>query len=376
MIRLLVCVLVLLAVAGCRVTPDNEIELHLKDGRVVKGEVVSNDGKNIEVQADRVVVSVRVSQINFNYGMMFSEGMVAVRTGGKWGFIDTLGNLVVEPKFDETKIFNEGRAPVRIKNKWGFINVNGEVVIPLEYSDVDLFGEGLAPVKKWLNYSYIDTIGNKVIDDIYIYASKFYEGLAFVNHLGSVSYINKFGKVVIGSYDHGLMFGEGFAAVSSGDKWGFIDKRGELVIDMKFDDARYFSEGLAVASRKDADGCFKCGFINRHGDYVIEPQYEQCFIISEGYKILGHGGDIEVCLLAENDNDQESNSVQIVQLPEGGVGVIVDGKYGYVNIDGRLVLKPEYKGAFVYVNGYAMIENTGSVDYIDRGGLKVIQKLQ
>ncbi len=43
----------------------------------------------------------------------FSEGLARVKTGGKWGYIDKQGKLVIEPKLDEAERFSDGLALVR-----------------------------------------------------------------------------------------------------------------------------------------------------------------------------------------------------------------------------------------------------------------------
>ena len=57
---------------------------------------------------------------------------------------------------------------------------------------------------------------------------------------------DKQGTVVIKpQFDDALFFSEGLAIVKVGDKWGYIDKRGIVVIKPQFDNAWPFSEGLA-----------------------------------------------------------------------------------------------------------------------------------
>ena len=60
-----------------------------------------------------------------------------------------------------------------------------------------------------------------------------------------------------------------------GGKYGFINKAGEFVIKPQFDDARDFSEGLAVVRTGDkvVDGMYRFGmyrFINRKGEFVTK----------------------------------------------------------------------------------------------------------
>lgn len=60
-------------------------------------------------------------------------------TKGKWGFVNSYGKTVIEPKFDEAMSFSNGLAAVKSGDKWGFINESGELVIDYKYSDGGYF---------------------------------------------------------------------------------------------------------------------------------------------------------------------------------------------------------------------------------------------
>ena len=51
-----------------------------------------------------------------------------------------------------------------------------------------------------------------------------------------------------------------------GEKFGYIDKAGKIVINPQFDDAYNFFEGLASVGVED-----KWGYIDQTGRYVWEP---------------------------------------------------------------------------------------------------------
>ncbi|MEO0020342.1 MAG: WG repeat-containing protein [candidate division WOR-3 bacterium] len=69
----------------------------------------------------------------------------------------------------------------------------------------------------------------------------------------------------------------GLFPVKVKDKWGYIDKTGNLVINPQFDDAWSFSEGLAVVQIGD-----KLGYIDKTGNLVISPQFAFASAFSEG----------------------------------------------------------------------------------------------
>ena len=55
----------------------------------------------------------------------FNEGFSAVKKDGKWGYINTKGEQIIECKFDDTNYFNEGFAAVKKDGKWGYVNTKG-----------------------------------------------------------------------------------------------------------------------------------------------------------------------------------------------------------------------------------------------------------
>ena len=63
-----------------------------------------------------------------------------------WGYIDTTGEMMIEPGFDNVGNFSEGLAAARINFKHGFIDRKGEWVIEPRFDWAWDFSEGLAAV--------------------------------------------------------------------------------------------------------------------------------------------------------------------------------------------------------------------------------------
>lgn len=60
--------------------------------------------------------------------------LFAIQEGGKWGFADKDGNIVVEAKYDKVTEFNEyGFAAVKKDGKWGAINTEGKETVEPRY---------------------------------------------------------------------------------------------------------------------------------------------------------------------------------------------------------------------------------------------------
>jgi hypothetical protein len=81
----------------------------------------------------------------------FSEGLAAVLSFNKIGFIDKTGKVVIAPLFRETSGFAEGLAAVKIIGSdgeyvWGYIDRTGKFAITPQFREAHPFAGGLAQV--------------------------------------------------------------------------------------------------------------------------------------------------------------------------------------------------------------------------------------
>jgi len=109
----------------------------------------------------------------FENAERFSEGRAPVEFGGKWGYIDRTGALVIEPIYDDPRWFVGGVAcPGLLKEKkpkdkvetywYGVIDPDGNMVLPFEYDSISWFRDGLARARKGETYGYIDLSGRLI----------------------------------------------------------------------------------------------------------------------------------------------------------------------------------------------------------------------
>lgn len=83
------------------------------------------------------------------------DAPASVKKNGKWGFISTDGNFVIEPQYENAKSFSGGLAPVDTGNGWGYINLENQLVIADDFTDAGNFIQGVAPVKYGTYWSMI-----------------------------------------------------------------------------------------------------------------------------------------------------------------------------------------------------------------------------
>lgn len=65
--------------------------------------------------------------------------LAAVCYGGKWGFVNTDCNFVIDPQYQDAHSFSNSYAAVSKDGKWGFINTDGSLVMDYQFENVGDF---------------------------------------------------------------------------------------------------------------------------------------------------------------------------------------------------------------------------------------------
>ncbi len=261
--------------------------------------------------------------------------------GGKWGFLDTEGNKVIDTVFEtQPTYFKEGYALVRKPDGYlFFINEKGEITGP-KVIDATLFHEGLACVVReneapeFINAEFktVFKLGDAV------FAGTFSDGLAkFQDKAGKWGYVDKEGKVAIKpQFDFVSSFKQGLARVHmlSGDKstsW-VIDKTGAKVFDLPDDvmTLGYYNDNVSVFNDSTGWGVFD----------------------NKGAKIISGKKDWE--MLGDFFN--------------GYASFLKGDKWGAINTKGEIAVEPKYENNLIFVNGVSAVSSNGKWGFMEPDG--------
>ncbi len=126
-----------------------------------------------------------------------SDGLKLFMKNERYGYSDTLGNIIIKPRFMFADLFVEGKARVKLFDKWGFIDRSGRLICQPIYDFAYDFSEGMARVEKDGLIGYVDSACIPVIQPQFKEADDFHNGLAAVKENDIlISYINKRGDFV------------------------------------------------------------------------------------------------------------------------------------------------------------------------------------
>jgi len=239
---------------------------------------ITSEGKQLSHQA-------------FEYVGDFHENFAAVMIDGKYGFIDRSGKMVISPQFSFAWPFSDRLAAVNKNGRWFYINTDGEPVIrngkfqkviienvedlkssdTITFDDIYPFAEGRSRVLIDNQWGFIDKSGEMIIPPVYRRAQDFSEGLAPVFQ-DEWFFINPDGeKILILDFNPGWVypFSEGLAGVLLGELFGYINRKGEIVIKGLFTWAGPFKNGIALV---ELEGWW--GYINKDGKVIWKGKME------------------------------------------------------------------------------------------------------
>ena len=164
------------------------------------------------------------------------DGFAIIQGENGWGFVDALGNIVIDCEWEDVDLPSEGLIGVRKEGKWGFINYEGELAIELTWDYVWPFSDGNAMVATSSDgyaidqYGFINSVGEQVVSCEYEKAKSFSGGRAAVCREGLWGYIDVLGTEVIPcAYAYAADFHDNFTAVGNNGVFIILDTEGSSI---------------------------------------------------------------------------------------------------------------------------------------------------
>lgn len=264
----------------------------------------------------------------------FSCGFAAVKSDELYGVVDETGKRVLSKAYKEAGNFSHY---TNKKNK-----DDSDNVIPVCTKD-----------GKWM---YISSSGNKKIeideeiefDYLGLYIDN---GLTAASVSGKYSYYNTNFEKQFGDYDYASSFNCGCAAVRVGkNEWYIINDKGEKINSTPYLDVVLDSKEIAFRNDR--------AFVNTDGNY---------YMIDTSCNIIGKQKFSEAKpFLDTKSNNGDANSDCVL------AAVSVDGKWGYIDVDGNLVIDAQFQDAHSFSNSLAAVSMDGKWGFINKEGKVVI----
>jgi len=332
----------------------------------------------------------------------FSEGVAAFSLENKWGFIDTEGKVIIEPKYFSglnNPFCKNGLILLKdpAKKAYGFFDKKGNLAIDFKYGSTTPFYDTLSTSYSAENHPHwrlINKKGDIVVNEFrnrHSYTTYFVEGRAGFSADFKYGYVDGKGIPVIeNKYDEIRDFSEGLAAVKFNGKWGFIDKEGKVVIDFKFS-----NEPLAFSNNRTfvLGQNFLFALIDNTGKILVDPKYKIVFPFSEGFAPVSYVNDKGKTVWEIIDTNgkpikqfvQTGKEIDIIEFRSGfseGLAIAHQGygaNGGYIDTKGKVIIdfnlgmniKP-FNSGLAYAEFYDKKTKNITKGFIDKKGKFVI----
>lgn len=240
--------------------------------------------------------------------------------------------------FEEATTFLGDYAMVKKDGLYGYISTTGGFLIRPAYKDANVFLGANTAVNDGKEWFMINTSGYKIARP-----DQEVEDLSFVSNnkirvaqKGKYGYTNSnFDIAKKLPYDFASNFKNGVAAVKIGDKWGLIDSNEKQITDCVFED-------------------------------ILLDEYETC--INNGVIFAKKDGKYYMLNEKGSKITKESFDNAYPFVSSEPAAVCVNGKWGFVNNKGKIVIEPQYTEAKSFMNNLAPVSVAGMWGYINADG--------
>lgn len=248
--------------------------------------------------------------------------------------------------YENVGIYSNNFCSVASKGVWGFVDRYGNQRIACKYTNVGAYTQTnfVSVVNSDNDAYFIDKTGSKVLVAKEEYAQF---GLLVDNVIatkktdGKYIYVNSEFENLFGEYDYASTMNNGIAVVKYGDEWKVIDNSGKNVTEKSYVDVILDEKQIA----------FRCN---------------RMFVATEtGKYIMVDGTGKQIGSLVFEDAKLFAG--------DAPTAVKIDGKWCYIDTNGKKISDKTYNEARPYSNGLAAVCIDGKWGFIDENETVAIE---
>ena len=340
--------------------------------------------------------------------LWYEQNVLKVQKDGKYGLINFTGKQVVSIEYEEITPILEVENSFKVKKdgKYGIVDNEGKKVIEPQYADIDILGKdnksGFIVKNDAGKYGIIDYSNNQILESKYDSVEKVYgNDLYLVTVSGKQKLVKKDGTDVLtsgfDSIKQILLNQENAVIFVKSNKYGVMNLSGEVLIDAQYDSLQETKLGTFIAKKAD-----KYGIINISKEEKIPFEYSSILYNEKADIYVAEDSNFNANIL--NSNLETKVTGMLIELNEekGFLKLKVDenykyynfkfeekqeiniypnrtlflskkdGKYGYINKNGEVIVDYSYDDATEQNDyGYMAIKKDGKWGSIDSNGAVV-----
>ena len=184
-------------------------------------------------------------------------------------------------------------------------------------------------------------------------------------------------------------------SVKKGDKWGLLDKQGNVLCEPMYNDISNFQNGTAVAHLDNKAMLIntngevvkiydynqverlpngyakvqqnnKWGFINPDGEEIVSPQFDHIYSPNKEDICHTRVGQKLGLITTEGKVICPAKYDKTLSFSEGITAVKINHKWGLINVQGKEVVEPKYDEITDDSDGIIYVRKDGKWGYLDK----------
>lgn len=266
-----------------------------------------------------------------------------------YSLIDKIGNPIkIIDDCDGIYAFVNGIAGYKCKSKgkYGFLDLNGNKIIGCDYDGFAAFSEGISKVDKKIDgkikSGYIDGKGNIILPILY-------------ESVGN--------------------FGDGWGIIKKDSTYFFVDRNGNLRdAPRRYNELYDFRSGFArgiIKGKNNQPNTYY--YINKELKEQFSLTCKEAYSFWDEVAVIKRDKEYEL-LNKKGEVVRSLGTVDFMKFSvEGLLAIRNNGKWGFMNNRGEIVISPKYDSCDVFKYGFAKVKIGSKWGIIDRSGTQVIE---
>ena len=376
-------------------------EVNYVDG-TYKTKVVNEKNQEIFTDFQNVVA---VQNYDENNNLWFEENVLKAQKDGKYGLINLDGQEILPFEYDSITTLKGIKNSMLIKkdNKTGLVNSDGTIIVPVEYDSVTAISKdyknGYVVKNAENKFGVIKSDGQVALECKYDDIENIVDNNKYiVKENGTWKVTTEDGTTYLdGKVANAVSMNNGDVIVNSNGKYSVINIVTDLKIPAEYESLSYMFDDKYIAKK---DGKF--GIINSSNEAVVEFKYKNIIYNQETGYIKAEVEDYMYDYMARDLSVKLTAGNEIIL--NGFIGIYtmdglkyynykleeksnkdvfstntlfitqVNGKYGFVDKDGKTIVEAQYDDAREQNDyGFVAVKKDGKWGALDQYGKVVIE---
>lgn len=309
----------------------------------------------------------RLRELRVDSVDVIENGLYKIATSGQVQLTDKDFNSIVQGVFDNIGSFSKGKAAYVLKDLTGVIQKDGTVVVPALYNEIQnvdnffLAQGGNGNQRSWILF---DSVGTRLTQKTYQQMRPLKSNFFAVGNRGYWGVVDASGREVVAIiYDSLIQFRDNLLVVKFKGLNGVIDLNERWVVTPRANKLtlvganHYLEESPTSVNLKEIRGnviYFTSNRVEAHDGYLLE------YLPSGNIWKVDFNG-----VIVDRTMNPKEVTEMIYQESEGYRAVKRNGRYGFIDREGRLRIANRYEGVQPFREGFAAVKILGKWGFIN-----------